>query len=208
MEKLGQRKKKNEKKSMAIALRKASESTRQAPVSYSASAAKSFFDQFNNNPVKIKTHVFKNSQQIKDLVAQAKNPEYRNSEVINYFGQNERIVDSQNKQTRLTNWCKDKPDHILSGGYGQNEILLEEDILPRHEKRKLLRWAIENKDTKFGFSLLSSFGYNPDKDPVYLKQSLLDEFPEIRYETHRRQGEREIKEQRRKATIPFLRSAS
>ena len=167
-----------------------------------------FFYQFNANPLKIKTHVFKNSREVKDLVLQAKSEEYQDSEVIYYFGQNIRIVDSQNKQTRLTSWCKENPDHSLSDGYGQNEILLEESILPRKEKRKLLRWAIEHKETRFGFSLLSSFGFNPNASVDDLKEELSQTFTEIKYETHRRIQERQAKESRRKATIPFFGRAS
>ena len=180
----------------AQAIRRVDELSNRGSISRISKTAKRFFYQFSTNPYKIKTHVFKNSCEIKDLVLQAKNKEYRNSEVIYYFGQNIRIVDSQNKQTRLTGWCKENPDRALSDGYGQNEILLEESILRRKEERKLLRWAIEHKETKFGFSLVSSFGFNPSASVNDLKKELSLVFPEVKYETHKRIEERQEKDKK------------
>ena len=180
---------------MTVAIRRASALNGRVPVSFTERAARIFFSRFNNDLSKMKLHVFDNSRQIKDLLRHAKNLEYANSEVIYNLGGNIRIVDSKFRQGRLATWCMKKPNHNLSAGYGRNEALSDENILPRRERKKLLRWAIENKETKFGFSLLSSFGFNPADDIETLEKQFLSTFPEVKYETNRRKEERERRHQ-------------
>ena len=75
---------------MAVTIRRADTLSRQTPVSFTADAARNFFSRFNHDPFKMKLHVFGNSRQVKDLVKQAKNLEYANSEVIYNLGEEKR----------------------------------------------------------------------------------------------------------------------